>query len=489
MKRFAGVATLALIACSGAALAQSTIVVPSEDMPRGRLERPAPGDLAPPGAGPSRAERPSPEQELGSSPRTQRGAQSEAPRAQEPQRGLGQREREQAQRERQGQPSDTRAQELRRGQAQQSGQDQAQRDRQDERNGRRDAEQAKPDARPAAPQSAQPQRPESRPNASETAQPRTGPSDTERSGAAAQRPDPAPLGTAGTEPTNRSSTAGTQPATGERNQAESRRIADTVRTGVERNEIKPVANLGVSVSVGAELPSRVQLQPVPNEIASIRPQYRDFRYTVSEREIVIVDPRSRRVVEVIAREGGRPGRVDVYTAFEQRRDIRRWRAPSTVVFKQGTVLPSDAPYYDLPTEVVERNPGWRGYQYVMTESEEVAIVEPRTHRVVDVVDKSSAQSASAAPATTGSTSGTTMAGGADSRHEIVRIIMHDAKPGDVQGVEGLRGAILPQDIVLRPVPAEASEQDRQLRGRHYALLGDDVLIVDPQSREIIDVIE
>ncbi|CAN7665153.1 DUF1236 domain-containing protein [Bosea sp. LjRoot237] len=257
---------------------------------------------------------------------------------------------------------------------------------------------------------------------------------------------------------------------------------------MERNEVRPVQNLGVAVSVGAELPSRVQLQPLPSEIGAIRPQYRDYRYTVSDREIVIVDPRSRRIVEVIDR-GGKAGGVDIYAAFEHRRDVRRWQRPDTIVFREGVVLPAGAPYYDLPDEVIERHPDWRGYQYVMTESEEVAIVEPRSRRIVEVVDKNAPRSASAAPASTGAISSPPPSNGLADRHELARMILADAKPGEIQGVDGLKGAVLPTQVVLRPLPAEVEQQDQQLRGYQYALVGDDVLIVDPKSREVVDVIE
>jgi hypothetical protein len=342
-------------------------------------------------------------------------------------------------------------------------------------------------------QTTQPQRPEERPTGSDTARPGASPAldGTQRQGATTQRPDATQPGATTAAPTG-GAPAGRQSAAGEQAEPEKRRIADTVRERVERNEIRPVENLGVSVSVGAELPSRVQLQPLPSEIASIRPQYRDYRYTVSEREIVIVDPRSRRIVEVIERDGGRSGGSDIYAVFEQRRDLRRWNRPSSVVFEQGVVLPPDAPYYDLPVEIVERNPRWRGHQYVMTERDEIAIVEPRTRRVVEVVDRRATQSASTSrdyPASTGSAGRQPMSSGAGDRHEIVRIIMQDARPGEINGVEGLKGAVLSRDFVLRPVPTQVEEQDRQLRGYHYALLGDDVLIVDPESRQVIDVIE
>jgi len=44
-------------------------------------------------------------------------------------------------------------------------------------------------------------------------------------------------------------------------------------------------------------------------------------------------------------------------------------------------------------------------------------------------------------------------------------------------------------VAIRPLPSEAEKREPQLRGMQYTLIGDDVLIVDPQSRRIVDVIE
>lgn len=69
------------------------------------------------------------------------------------------------------------------------------------------------------------------------------------------------------------------------------------------------------------------------------------------------------------------------------------------------------------------------------------------------------------------------------------MILSQAKPGEMQGADGLRGAVLPNETRLQPLPAEVEERDQQLRGYQYTLIGDDVLIVDPQSRQVVDVIE
>lgn len=470
MRRFTGIAAIAFAAHSGLAWAQPATGGPDEG-PRSRIERSAPGDQAP-GAG----ERGGPQQRLERPREAPRGAQIEERRGEEPQRGQVQ------QRERPEQAPSPRAQQEQRDQRQQQ-RDQAQRERQEDRNGRKPTEQAQPGNRvPGSPETAQPQRP----GAPSTAQPAPRQDEQQRPATNAQRPDTTQPGTTSPQPAQNRASPGGQNSDNAQAGNDSQRIADSVRQRVERNEVRPVENLGVSVSVGAELPARVQLQPLPSEIATIRPQYRDYRYTVSDREIVIVDPRSRRIVEVIDRGGGRSGTVDVYATFERQRDVRRWHRPDTLVFRQGIVLPAGVPYHDLPDEVIERHPDWRGYQYVMTENEEVAIVEPRTRRIVEVVDRNASRSAAAVG---GAGASPPPSNGTADRHELVRMILADAKPGEIQGIDGLKGAILPTQIPLRPLPAEVEQQDQQLRGYQYTLIGDDVLIVDPKSREIVDVIE
>lgn len=487
MKRFAGIAAIAFAAHAGLAVAQPVMPSPDEGL-RGRMERP-PGSAEP--RGPGGSDREAPQRQPDGPSRAQRGAQMEELRAQERQRSQELRERGQEQQQRaqeqrmQGQQREPtqRAQEQRRGQEQQQrAQEQRMQSQQREQDQREQAQREQQGQRAPAQQNAQPRQPDERTNRPSTAQPaQTGQDDRQRATSPTPAPSPgAPqTGTAGRAP----AATGSQSAQGQAGNTETQRIVDAVRQRVERKEIRPVSDFGVSVSAGAELPSRVQLQPLPSDIAAIRPQYRDYRFTVSEHEIVIVDPRSRRVVEVIARDGR--GGPNIYASFEKRRDVRRWHRPDTVVFRQGVILPPDAYYYDLPVEVVEQHPDWRGYQYVMTESEEVAIVEPRSRRIVEVVGKGAAQSATAGPATMGSTS----PAATDDRHEIARIILGDSRPGDMQGIDGLKGAVLPNEIVLRPLPREAEDRDSSLRGYQYTLIGDDVLIVDPQSRRIIDVIE
>lgn len=50
------------------------------------------------------------------------------------------------------------------------------------------------------------------------------------------------------------------------------------------------------------------------------------------------------------------------------------------------------------------------------------------------------------------------------------------------------GATVPKDVALKPVPAKLSRQVSSLKPYDYALLKDELLIVDPTSKKVVDVI-
>jgi hypothetical protein len=77
------------------------------------------------------------------------------------------------------------------------------------------------------------------------------------------------------------------------------RISETMK----RQELAPPEqHLNLSVSVGTEVPERVRLHRLAPEIVSIAPEYSDYDYFTTDDDIVIVDPRSRRIVSEIPRE-------------------------------------------------------------------------------------------------------------------------------------------------------------------------------------------
>jgi hypothetical protein len=67
----------------------------------------------------------------------------------------------------------------------------------------------------------------------------------------------------------------------------------------------PERNLNVSIRVGERAPDRVRFHRLPDTIVSIEPEYRGYDYFTTEEEIVIVEPRTHRIVSQIPRDASR----------------------------------------------------------------------------------------------------------------------------------------------------------------------------------------
>ena len=61
-----------------------------------------------------------------------------------------------------------------------------------------------------------------------------------------------------------------------------------------------LTNVQFSTTVGGVIPATVHLYRLPVSIVEYVPQYRDYEYILVGDEILIVDPRTLRIVAVIA---------------------------------------------------------------------------------------------------------------------------------------------------------------------------------------------
>ena len=59
------------------------------------------------------------------------------------------------------------------------------------------------------------------------------------------------------------------------------------------------APAGVSVRVGAKIPATVELYEMPASIHSEIPGVREYKYVVGEKQLVLVDPKTNTVIEII----------------------------------------------------------------------------------------------------------------------------------------------------------------------------------------------
>lgn len=65
----------------------------------------------------------------------------------------------------------------------------------------------------------------------------------------------------------------------------------------EKVKSPPPANL--QVSVGAQVPASIELYPLPANVVSEVPAAKSYKYTVAQNQVVIVDPTSMKIVDVI----------------------------------------------------------------------------------------------------------------------------------------------------------------------------------------------
>jgi hypothetical protein len=68
---------------------------------------------------------------------------------------------------------------------------------------------------------------------------------------------------------------------------------------------EPERNLNISIRVGETIPPRLRLHRLPPEIVSIEPEYRDYEYFSTDDDVVIVEPRTHRIVSQVPRDPSR----------------------------------------------------------------------------------------------------------------------------------------------------------------------------------------
>jgi hypothetical protein len=174
------------------------------------------------------------------------------------------------------------------------------------------------------------------------------------------------------------------------------RISDTLRTTAAPAQ----TNVNIDVNVDEPLPGNVDLMPLPPAVVSIVPEYRGYDYVVVHDDIVIVQPSTRKVVEVIQRggethamrEGGGHGRRLTLSQTQHRliRDtVTREHLPEAQVqeqFSYGVTVPQDVTLEPVPQPLIAQIPTIEPYQMFITGDDRIVLVDPDTREVVDVIE-------------------------------------------------------------------------------------------------------
>ena len=70
-------------------------------------------------------------------------------------------------------------------------------------------------------------------------------------------------------------------------------------TIINNNGAPRVTNLNINLGVGVAVPPSVRFAPLPPTIVNIEPAWRGLAYFLYDEQIVIIDPRTRKVVAVL----------------------------------------------------------------------------------------------------------------------------------------------------------------------------------------------
>jgi hypothetical protein len=256
-------------------------------------------------------------------------------------------------------------------------------------------------AAPSQTQSAQ------QPNSSSRAQTNTAP--------------PANNRTASPSDTNTNTNAGTQPSTNTAAQpsnnqtstAQSRssnvnisaNLDDRQRTRVTESITKlnarPVENVNFSLSVGTVVPRDVRFQALPADVVGVVPQYRGYNFFVVRDDIVIVDPSSYQIVDVLPRTGRATAAAPAsrkMTFSDTDREVIRKHArsarteqrttgssTSSTRVRVGDRLPDSVELRSFPEEVYRESPTLREYRYIERDNR-TYLVEPHERTIIEEID-------------------------------------------------------------------------------------------------------
>jgi hypothetical protein len=144
----------------------------------------------------------------------------------------------------------------------------------------------------------------------------------------------------------------------------------------------------------------------------------------------------------------------------------------------GVNVPRNVTLHVLPPDVVEIAPEYRGYRYVYV-GDQIVIIDPSDYMVVAVLGGGGSTAARRG--------GSSFTLAADDRVFVRRHV--DRGPTIRLGIGDISvGMSLPGNVELRPVPNVVVDRIPNLEGHQYFYYENEVVIVDPDTRQVVYVI-
>jgi hypothetical protein len=150
----------------------------------------------------------------------------------------------------------------------------------------------------------------------------------------------------------------------------------------------------------------------------------------------------------------------------------------------GTAVPNTVTLHPVPTEVVAVIPQYRGYDFFIVRNEFV-IVEPQTHKIVDVIERSGGRAE--ATTTTRSKLNLSQKDRSYIRKQVTtRTTTTGAAPRSERRIT--IGEDIPESVEIDSFPEDIYREVPAVRSYRYIRSGHDVYLVEPGSRRVIESI-
>src|SRR5262245_18072307 len=154
------------------------------------------------------------------------------------------------------------------------------------------------------------------------------------------------------------------------------------------------------------------------------------------------------------------------------RDRKVERSRINVAVNIGTRVPRSVRLHPLSAAIIGFAPVYRGYSYVLLEDETICIVDPRTYVIVDVIPASTQRAETRGH----------LALSTDERRFVLTSI-DKGHSADVS-VRLALGAEIPRSVEVVTFPERVIERVPKLRSYRYVVVQDQVVIVDPDDRQV-----
>ena len=168
----------------------------------------------------------------------------------------------------------------------------------------------------------------------------------------------------------------------------------------------PINKVNFSLSVGTVVPRDVRFQPLPADVVEILPQYRGYNFFVVRDDIVIVDPSTHKIVDVLPRTGRSTAAAPApapsshkMTFSDKDREIILKHARSSRVEQRttgsssttstrvrvGERLPESVEIRSFPETVYRESPRLRDYRYIERDNR-TYVIEPHERTIIEEID-------------------------------------------------------------------------------------------------------